>query len=223
MNYSFQRKKSWYRCATAWLFVAMSMGCAVQVQAQGLDTNAPRPVWLNVLLNILLGVLLLLSYVNFIKARKRGTELWRKHEALMRENETLTSTLEAIQTKKNARFRGQQEDIPDKDKSVSIFPKRPSQLNAEYISHVWVEGNYIYYKHKDEPKYILKRDRLKNVYTRLQKHHFVQTHKSYLVNMAMIKDVSWKEISLKDGSKVPLSRKHKEAFRNAYQTFHEKK
>ncbi|MFM8362143.1 MAG: LytTR family transcriptional regulator DNA-binding domain-containing protein, partial [Haliscomenobacter sp.] len=47
----------------------------------------------------------------------------------------------------------------------------------------------MHYKHKDEPKYILKRDRLKNVYTRLQKHHFVQTHKSYLVNLAMIKQV----------------------------------
>jgi DNA-binding LytR/AlgR family response regulator len=200
------------------------MGCAVQAQAQQLGTGTPKPLWLTLVLNILLGVLLFLSWLNFIKVRKRGTELWLKHEALMRENEKLTSTLEAIQIKKNSRSKEQQEgDKTDKDKSVSIFPKRPSQLNAEHISHIWVEGNYIYYKHKDESNYILKRDRLKNVYTRLQKHHFVQTHKSYLVNMAMVKHVSWKEIILKDGSKVPLSRKHKEEFRSAYQTFHEKK
>ena len=205
----------------AWLFIAMSTGCAVQAQALG--TDAPRPLWLTLVLNLLLGVLLLLGWMNFIKVRKRGIELWLKHEALMRENEKSTSILEAIQAKKNSRSKGQEEGgTPDKDNSVSIIPKRPSQFNADNISHVWVEGNYIHYKHKDEPKYILKRDRLKNVYTRLQKYHFVQTHKSYLVNLAMIKQVSWNEITLKDGSKVPLSRKHKEAFRNAYQTFHER-
>ena len=199
------------------------MSTSATLQAQGLSLDTPRPFWLTLSLNIILSVLLLLSWWNFIRVRKRDAELWRKHEVLLRENEKLSSTLETIQAKKNGNSRGQPEGaVPGKDESVAILPKRPNQLNAEHISHVWVEGNYIYYKHKDEPKYILKRDRLKNVYLRLQKHHFVQTHKSYLVNMSMIKQVSWKEISLKDGSKVPLSRKHKEAFRSAYQTFHEK-
>jgi hypothetical protein len=100
------------------------MGCAVQAQAQQLGTGTPKPLWLTLVLNILLGVLLFLSWLNFIKVRKRGTELWLKHEALMRENEKLTSTLEAIQIKKNSRSKEQQEgDKTDKDKSVSIFPK----------------------------------------------------------------------------------------------------
>ena len=205
----------------ACLLIVLVEGCSAvpsrsDIPSQGLFLVA-------LALNILLAGLLFFSWLTFVKMRRRDSALRSKHEALLREHEQLSSQLESIQTKKDSAPREPQEqELPKKDSSVPVYPKRPSQLNAEHISHVWVEGNYIYYKHKDQPKYILKRDRLKNVYLRLQKHHFVQTHKSYLVNMAMIKQVSWKEISLADGSKVPLSRKHKEEFRNAYQAFHER-
>ena len=205
----------------SWLLFVLAGACSA-APSQG-DTPSQGLFLTTLALNILLAGFLLFSWLTFVKMRRRDSDLRLKHEALLREHEQLSSQLESIQTKKNGAPREPQEqDLPKKDSSVPVYPKRPSQLNAEHISHVWVEGNYIYYKHKDQPKYILKRDRLKNVYLRLQKHHFVQTHKSYLVNMAMIKQVSWKEISLADGSKVPLSRKHKEGFRDAYQAFHER-
>jgi DNA-binding LytR/AlgR family response regulator len=94
-----------------------------------------------------------------------------------------------------------------------------NENQAVNTSHVWVEGNYVNIKHKDQVKYILVRDRLKNVYNHWQKYHFIQSHKSYLVNMKMIRQVSWNEISLSDGSKVPLSRTHKKEFQDAYTLF----
>jgi DNA-binding LytR/AlgR family response regulator len=94
-----------------------------------------------------------------------------------------------------------------------------NESQAVNTSHVWVEGNYVNIKHKDQLKYILVRDRLKNVYNHWQKYHFIQSHKSYLVNMKMIRQVSWNEISLSDGSKVPLSRTHKKDFQEAYALF----
>lgn len=87
------------------------------------------------------------------------------------------------------------------------------------VSHVWVQGNYIHYKYKDSSKFEMQRDSLKNVYVRLQQYNFVQTHKSYLVNMAMVKQIRSQEVTLEDGSKVPVSRKYREAFRAEYMRY----
>jgi len=82
-----------------------------------------------------------------------------------------------------------------------------------------VEGNYVNLKYIDQVRYILVRDRLKNIYNHWQKYHFIQSHKSFLVNMKMIRQVNWNEVSLSDGSKVPLSRSHKKEFQDAYALF----
>lgn len=92
-------------------------------------------------------------------------------------------------------------------------------MSISQVSHVWVQGNYIHYKIKDNPKYHMRRDSLKNVYARLQQYDFVQTHKSYLINLAMVRHVRGQEVILEDGSKVPLSRKYKETFREEYKRY----
>jgi hypothetical protein len=94
-----------------------------------------------------------------------------------------------------------------------------NEFHAVNISHVWVEGNYVNLKYIDQVRYILVRDRLKNIYNHWQKYHFIQSHKSFLVNMKMIRQVNWNEVSLSDGSKVPLSRSHKKEFQDAYALF----
>ena len=106
----------------------------------------------------------------------------------------------------------------DPDQEQEAEDKGGSMTIAQ-VSHVWVQGNYIHYKIKDRPRYHMRRDSLKNVYARLQQHDFVQTHKSYLINLAMVKQVKGQEIILEDGSKVPLSRKYKEAFREEYKRY----
>jgi len=110
----------------------------------------------------------------------------------------------------------EEEEDPDVDQEAE---DKGGNMTIAQVSHVWVQGNYIHYKIKDRPRYHMRRDSLKNVYARLQQHDFVQTHKSYLINLAMVKQVKGQEVILEDGSKVPLSRKYKEAFREEYKRY----
>ena len=155
-------------------------------------------------------------------------------DALRRENEFLkqavlsssnSGNVEALPVEEKQEPDARQA-FPAKKEKVLITEEKledgqssKGQLLPGRISHIWVEGNYIYYKVQDNPKYILRRDTLKNVFAKLEKEHFVRTHKSYLINLAMVRQVTWKEIGLKDGSKVPLSRGYKESFRKAYQDY----
>jgi hypothetical protein len=176
---------------------------------------------LNIIVNLILTIILIFVVVRFIKVRKKVLELWNNNENLRKENLKLSSSLTSVD---------RPEDLPDRvvsEGSVDIRKLLGYTGHLDYLnekravntSHVWVEGNYVNIKHKDQVKYILVRDRLKNVYNHWQKYHFIQSHKSYLVNMKMIRQVSWNEISLSDGSKVPLSRTHKKEFQDAYALF----
>jgi len=176
---------------------------------------------LNIIVNFILIATLIFVVVSFIKVRQKVFDLWNNNENLRKENLKLSSSLASVD---------KPEDLPERvvsEGSVDIrkllgYTGQLDYLNesqAVNTSHVWVEGNYVNIKHKDQLKYILVRDRLKNVYNHWQKYHFIQSHKSYLVNMKMIRQVSWNEISLSDGSKVPLSRTHKKDFQDAYALF----
>jgi hypothetical protein len=176
---------------------------------------------LNIIVNLILTIILIFVVVRFIKVRKKALELWNNNENLRKENLKLSSSMTSVD---------RPEDLPDRFVSEGSVDFRKllgytgqldylNESQAVNTSHVWVEGNYVNIKHKDQLKYILVRDRLKNVYNHWQKYHFIQSHKSYLVNMKMIRQVSWNEISLSDGSKVPLSRTHKKDFQDAYALF----
>jgi len=176
---------------------------------------------LNIIVNLILTIILIFVVVRFIKVRKKVLELWNNNENLRKENLILSGSLTSVDSP---------EDLPDRFVSEGSVDFRKllgytghldylNEKQAVNTSHVWVEGNYVNIKHKDQVKYILVRDRLKNVYNHWQKYHFIQSHKSYLVNMKMIRQVSWNEISLSDGSKVPLSRTHKKEFQDAYALF----
>lgn len=176
---------------------------------------------LNVIVNLILFTILIFVIVSFMKVRKKVLELWNNNENLRKENIKLSTSLASVD---------RPEDLPEREVSEGLVDIRKllgytgqldylNENQAVNTSHVWVEGNYVNIKHKDQVKYILVRDRLKNVYNHWQKYHFIQSHKSYLVNMKMIRQVSWNEISLSDGSKVPLSRTHKKEFQDAYALF----
>ncbi len=176
---------------------------------------------LNIIVNFILITILILVIVSFIKVLKKLFDLLNNVENLRNENLKLTSSLASI---------NKPEDLSEKvvnNGSVDIrkllgytgqldYLKEDQAINTSYV---WVEGNYVNIKHRDQVKYILVRDRLKNIYSHWQKYHFIQSHKSYLVNMKMIRQVTWNEISLSDGSKVPLSRTHKKEFQDAYALF----
>lgn len=146
----------------------------------------------------------------------------------LRQNEKDDSTGESISSVETAPS-GSQEDVDpvmsaaikeeDADTEQEETDDKGGSMLVSQVSHVWVQGNYIHYKIKDNPRYHMRRDSLRNVYARLQQHDFVQTHKSYLINLAMVSQVKGQEVILEDGSKVPLSRKYKEAFREEYKRY----
>jgi hypothetical protein len=159
--------------------------------------------------------------VSFIKVRKKLFDLWNNVENLRNENLKLTSSLASINKPEDLSERVVNDGSVDIRKLLGYtgqldYLKEDQAINTSYV---WVEGNYVNIKHRDQVKYILVRDRLKNIYSHWQKYHFIQSHKSYLVNMKMIRQVTWNEISLSDGSKVPLSRTHKKEFQDAYALF----
>jgi hypothetical protein len=177
---------------------------------------------LSIIVNFILIAVLIFVIVNFIKVRKKAFDLLNNNETLRKENLKLSAILASVNNPEDL------SEIEESEGSADILTLlEDSTGNVDYlnefhavnISHVWVEGNYVNLKYIDQVRYILVRDRLKNIYNHWQKYHFIQSHKSFLVNMKMIRQVNWNEVSLSDGSKVPLSRSHKKEFQDAYALF----
>ena len=120
---------------------------------------------LNIIVNFILITILILVIVSFIKVRKKLFDLWNNVENLRNENLKLTSSLASI---------NKPEDLSEKvvnNGSVDIrkllgytgqldYLKEDQAINTSYV---WVEGNYVNIKRRDQVKYILVRDRLKNI------------------------------------------------------------
>jgi hypothetical protein len=177
---------------------------------------------LSIIVNFILVAILIFVIVSFIKVRKKAFDLLNDNETLRKENLKLSAILASVNNPEDL------SEIEESEGSADILTLlEDSTGNVDYlnefhavnISHVWVEGNYVNLKYIDQVRYILVRDRLKNIYNHWQKYHFIQSHKSFLVNMKMIRQVTWNEVSLSDGSKVPLSRSHKKEFQDAYALF----
>lgn len=60
---------------------------------------------------------------------------------------------------------------------------------------------------------------LKNILVELEPHGFVQVHKSFIVNLRYVFTFNNNEISLFDGSIIPIGKKYMIAFKNAYREF----
>jgi len=177
---------------------------------------------LSIIVNFILVAILIFVIVSFIKVRKKAFDLLNNNETLRKENLKISAILASVNNPEDL------SEIEESEGSADILTLlEDSTGNVDYlnefhavnISHVWVEGNYVNLKYIDQVRYILVRDRLKNIYNHWQKYHFIQSHKSFLVNMKMIRQVNWNEVSLSDGSKVPLSRSHKKEFQDAYALF----
>lgn len=210
---------------------------AVPAHAGGGTAQALAPLeWaLGIIPASILLVILLRAWRKLILLHAQHQEVVRESDVLRRENEFLKQAVLSRRDREEQIIFPVEKAIPEalppvfirEKEGISVGdekkadPQKSGEFLAEQISHIWVEGNYIYYKLKDNPKYILRRDTLKNVYARLASQHFVRTHKSYLVNLEMVRQVSWKEVGMKDGSKVPLSRSYKESFRKAYLAYQE--
>jgi DNA-binding LytR/AlgR family response regulator len=66
-------------------------------------------------------------------------------------------------------------------------------------------------------------DTLQNVFSLVSGYAFSSPHKSFIVNLKHIADISGYDITMSDGSLVPLSQKRSHTFRKAYKTYIEER
>lgn len=85
------------------------------------------------------------------------------------------------------------------------------------------KDSIIYIKTEDGYSYINTSDReytsslyINNIIKKINYHLLVRTHRSFVVNMSYIREVSSNSVTLIDGSVIPVSRKYKKHFRNIY-------
>ncbi|MBU6169623.1 MAG: LytTR family transcriptional regulator [Bacteroidetes bacterium] len=172
----------------------------------------------SIIFNIFLILWSILIISKYYKVRKKIAVILIDNNLLIEKNKEISDKLESLQMPESSKQELEKEKVSENE-TEEENPEYLKESHAASISHVWVEGNYINLKYKDRMKYVLVRDRLKNIYNHWYKYHFIQTHKSYLVNMKMINQVNWNMIILTDGSKVPLSRTNKKEFQDAYALF----
>jgi uncharacterized protein (TIGR02145 family) len=89
-------------------------------------------------------------------------------------------------------------------------------LNLSGVVFAKSEGNYVYFKVIDKDKPLVERFRLKHFIVELYEFGFVQSHKSYVVNLAFVEKVEADEILLAQDLRIPLSRHFKNFFLTEY-------
>ncbi len=82
-----------------------------------------------------------------------------------------------------------------------------SEVNFDDISHFQSIGNYvkIFFKLHNKPMMVY--DSLKNILSITPSESFVQTHKSYVINVDCIKNIEKDQVVLTDNNQIPLGRK----------------
>jgi two-component system, LytTR family, response regulator len=81
-------------------------------------------------------------------------------------------------------------------------------INPHSISHVQSLGNYIKIHFQNNKKYVLTNDTLKNALEQLPTSIFIQTHKSYIVNINFIENKTKEMVALKSNIKLPIGRRY---------------
>lgn len=86
-------------------------------------------------------------------------------------------------------------------------------LSLEEI--LYFKSENVYLDIETEKGHFLVRKKLKEQLEELPKPSFCQVHRSYIVNLAKVHGYDGKQIILTDGSRIPVGRSRREAFRDA--------
>ncbi|MBQ7371421.1 MAG: response regulator transcription factor [Blautia sp.] len=89
----------------------------------------------------------------------------------------------------------------------------PVRLNAEDILYVEVLGHYLVY-HTTEKEHKV-RGSMREAEETLRNYHFVRSHKSYLINLAQVKNIRASDV-VAGGIPVPLGRAYKDSLSKEY-------
>jgi DNA-binding LytR/AlgR family response regulator len=82
-----------------------------------------------------------------------------------------------------------------------------TELKFDDISHFQSIGNYVRIFFKTQKKPIMVYDSLKNILSNVPAEKYIQTHKSYIVNIEFIKNIDKGLVILVDNIQIPLGRK----------------
>ena len=151
-----------------------------------------RPEWFE----MILGVLLLAANVGliyWIQAR-RSTARIRELEAELKQRDEQP----APATPETMLFRSEGQDV-----RVEAAQIRYVEGMSEYIK-IWRDG-------AAEPLIVL--ERLKNLEEKLPAGQFLRVHRSYIVNLARIRATAAGEITLDDGTHIPVGDSYRDKFR----------
>ena len=93
--------------------------------------------------------------------------------------------------------------------SELIQLQNKSVIHFDEISFIKSDGHYLEFHLRQHEKIELDRNTIKYVKSVLPSDKFVQIHRSYIINIYDIKSYSSKELIMKKGAVIPISRTYK--------------
>jgi DNA-binding LytR/AlgR family response regulator len=81
------------------------------------------------------------------------------------------------------------------------------QVNLDDISHFQSIGNYVRIFFKTQKKPMMVYDSLKNILSNVPAEKYIQTHKSYIINIDCLKNIEKDQVILINDVQIPLGRK----------------
>lgn len=110
------------------------------------------------------------------------------------------------------------QDVSQIDEDDAIFLKteyKIVRINISHIRYVEAMSEYLRIYLKDYPRPIIVLLSMKKMEERLPSHTFMRVHRSYIINLKMIHEISKNRISLGDDIEIPIGDSYRDQF-NAY-------
>ena len=110
------------------------------------------------------------------------------------------------------------QDVSQIDEDDAIFLKteyKIVRINISHIRYVEAMSEYLRIYLKDYPRPIIVLLSMKKMEERLPSHTFMRVHRSYIINLKMIQEISKNRISLGDDIEIPIGDSYRDQF-NAY-------
>lgn len=112
------------------------------------------------------------------------------------------------------------QDVSQIDEDDAIFLKteyKIVRINISHIRYVEAMSEYLRIYMKDYPRPIIVLLSMKKMEERLPSHTFMRVHRSYIINLKMIQEISKNRITLGDGEdiEIPIGDSYRDQF-NAY-------
>ena len=110
------------------------------------------------------------------------------------------------------------QDVSQIDEDDAIFLKteyKIVRINISHIRYVEAMSEYLRIYLKDYPRPLIVLLSMKKMEERLPSHTFMRVHRSYIINLKMIQEISKNRISLGDDIEIPIGDSYRDQF-NAY-------